>query len=69
VVLAILQMSAELQKAIKSIKAPAPRQSPAPRQAAPDPEDEIDPAELFPFITDVLQGWNDDRRSLLKREA
>lgn len=66
-----MQMSIDLQKAIKSVKArPQVRHAPAPRKAAPAPveEEETDPYELFPFITDVLQQWNDDRRALLKRE-
>lgn len=72
VVAAILQMSVDMQRAIKSIKArPQVRHAPAPRKAAPAPveEEETDLSELFPFITDVLQEWNDARRILLKREV
>jgi hypothetical protein len=67
-----MQMSIDLQKSIKSIKArPQVRHAPAPRKAAPPPveEEDTDLSELFPFITEVLQQWNDDRRELLKREV
>lgn len=64
-------MSVDMQKAIRSIKARAPRSAPSPRKAkaVPVEEEETDLSELFPFITEVLQDWNDDRKRLLKREV
>jgi hypothetical protein len=67
-----MQMSIDLQKSIKSIKArPQVRHAPAPRKAAPPPveEEEFDEDEIFPRISAVLEEWNRDRNALLKWQA